>query len=63
MYSLETVSDINVARSAVFDLLNTSTVFNMQNEIRNMVERHQFYPKSIWKNMVWKKGWELEYVY
>ena len=53
----------NVSRSAVFDLLNTSTVFNMQNEIRNMVERQHFYPKSIWKNMVWKKGWELECVY
>ena len=46
--------------SIVTDLLHTADIFNLTNEIKNMVLRGQFYPKSLWKTMVWERGWSLE---
>ena len=50
----------NQCQSAVFDLLNVSSLFNMLEQVKNMVERQHFYPKNVWRNMVWSKGWQLE---
>ena len=32
-------------------------------DIKNMVERNHFYPKSMWKEKMWKRALELEDVY
>ena len=50
----------NQLQSAIFDLLNVSQIFGLLNDVRNMVERQHFYPKSVWKSKVWEKGWQLE---
>ena len=49
--------------SIVADLLHTADIFNLTDEIRNMVLRGQMYSKSLWKTMVWKRGWSLEDTY
>ena len=53
----------NPRHSQVFDLLNVSITFGLYKEVKDMVEGHQFYPKRTWRNMVWKRGWELEDTY
>ena len=53
----------NRDNSAAFDLLNVSCIFGMLDDVRNMVESGHFYPKMLWKDKVWKKGWELEDTY
>ena len=53
----------NVSRSPVFDLLNVSSVFGLIDEIKNMIENHYFYPKLVWRNIVWKRAWALEDLY
>ena len=50
----------NLLQSAVFDLLNVCAIFGLLNEVKSMVERHRLFPKTIWKRMVWEKGWQLE---
>ena len=44
----------------VDDLLNVVDVLRLNDEIRNMVLRGQVYPKSLWKQIVWERGWALE---
>ena len=53
----------NISRSSVFDLLNVCSVFGLTDEVKNMIENHHFYPKSVWKNIVWKRAWALEDMY
>ena len=53
----------NTSNSMVFDLLNVSSTFGLLDEIRGMIENQHFYPKSVWREMVWKKGWVLEDLY
>ena len=53
----------NISRSAVFDLLNVSTVFNLTDEVKGMIENRHYYPKSVWKSIVWKRAWALEDLY
>ena len=53
----------NICQSTVFDLLNVCDIFGMLDEVRNMIERDHYYPKAMWKEMVWKRGWELEDTY
>ena len=52
--------DVNIHRSPVFDLLNTCVVFGFLDKICDMVRLHHFYSRAKWKEMVWKRGWELE---
>ena len=49
--------------NVVHDLLVTASLFNLLNEVRDMVLRGQHYPKSAWKGMVWSRAWELEDVF
>ena len=61
MYFLNAhVGDVNRYNSAVFDLLNVSKSFGLLEDIRNIVERHNFYTKSGWREKVLNRGWELE---
>ena len=53
----------NTCKSQVFDLLNVCIVFNLYEEVKSMVERNLMYSKTIWKKMVWSKGWRLEDIY
>ena len=46
--------------SVVDDLLNVVNVFRLNDEISNMVLRGQVYPKALWKQIVWERGWALE---
>ena len=44
----------------VDDSLNVADIFNLTNEVMNMTLREHIYPKSVWKNIVWERGWSLE---
>ena len=46
--------------SIVDDLLKVAAIFKLNNEVRNMTTRGHVYPKSVWKKMVWDRGWSLE---
>ena len=46
--------------SVVRDLLNVANLFDLETEVRNMVERDNFYEKRVWKMLVWDKAWSLE---
>ena len=48
------------ADSIVADLIYTISMFNLSEEVDNMVERDQMYQKSVWKKMVWDRAWSLE---
>ena len=50
----------NVLQSATFGLLNTCTIFGLLGHVKNIVEKHHFYPKLVWKNIILEKGWQLE---
>ena len=54
------VGNSNVYQSATFDLLNMCVIFDLVTEVKNMVFKKHFYPKSVWKNLVWTRGWQLE---
>ena len=49
--------------SVVHDLLKTVSLFNLLDDVQNMVIRGHQYPKLVWKNKVWSPAWELEDVY
>ena len=57
------VHNIDPDHSIVLDLLRVASLFNLYDDIRNMVERDHTYGKSIWKDKVWSRAWELENVY
>ena len=59
-FSNDLVDAENVSNSIVFDLLNVGSIFGMLDEIKGMIETQHFYPKSVWRDMVWKRGWALE---
>ena len=46
--------------SIVDDLLQVVDIFNMRENVMNMVLRGHMYPKSVWKRMVWERGWSLD---
>ena len=49
--------------SIVHDILTVVSLFGLETEIRNMVERDYSYDKSVWKRIVWEKAWHLEDVF
>ena len=49
--------------SLVGDLLNTAVIFNLWDEVRNMVLYGHQYTKHVWKCKVWDRAWNLEDVY
>ena len=53
----------NIHSSIVFDLLNVCDIFDLLEEVKNLIQRQHFYPKPVWKEMVWKRGWTLEDVH
>ena len=54
---------LSVEWSVVDDLLSVVDIFKLNNEVSNMVLRGHVYPKSVWKQMVWDRGWSLEDTY
>ena len=46
--------------SIVRDLLNITSLFNLEDEVRNMIERDHMYEKNTWKKLVWDRAWSLE---
>ena len=54
---------VNPHRSNVFDLLNVCDIFGFLDDIKRMIEKNHFYPKTMWKEKTWKRAWELEDVY
>ena len=46
--------------SIVFDLLGTASMFNLSEEVLDMVERGHIYDKVAWKKIVWAQAWSLE---
>ena len=51
------------AESVVSDLIYTINLFNLNEEVDNMVERDQMYQKNVWKKLVWEGAWSLEDMY
>ena len=46
--------------SIVFDLLGTASMFNLSEEVLDMVKRGHIYDKVAWKKIVWAQAWSLE---
>ena len=59
---LENIDDSPLSEewSIVDDLLNVVDVFRLNTEISNMVLGGQVYPKTLWTQIVWERGWALE---
>ena len=55
--------DHNCMCSTVHDILNVSSLFNLYDDVKNMVERDHFYYRLSWQKKVWAKAWEYEDVY
>ena len=53
----------NTQSSPVFDMLNVCTIFGFLEIVKDMVTKQHFYPKITWREMIWRKGWELEDIY
>ena len=51
------------AESVVSDLIYTLNLFNLNEEVDNMVERDQMYQKNVWKKLVRERAWSLEDMY
>ena len=49
--------------SVVHDLRNTATLFNLLNEVKNMVLHGHRFDKHTWKSRVWDRAWDIEDVY
>ena len=49
--------------SVVHDLLKTASLFNLLDEVRNMVTLGHRYPKHSWREKVWARAWELKKMY
>ena len=49
--------------SIVRDLPKVASLFDLLNDVINMVNGDHFYPKLLWKNKVWNHAWALEDVY
>ena len=62
-FSNDLIDTENVSNSMVFDLLNVSSIFGMLDKVKGMIETQHFYSKSVWRDMVWKRGWALEDLY
>ena len=59
-FSDDNIGIENGSKSIVFDLLDVCALFGILDEVKGMVEAQRFYPKSVWREMVWKRGWALE---
>ena len=53
----------NAGYSIVYDLLDIAQLFNLYDDVRNMVERGHQYSKQAWNEKVWARPWELEDVF
>ena len=52
--------DLSEDWSVVSNLLHVADIFNLSNEVRNMVLYGHVFPKEVWMRMVWERGWALE---
>ena len=50
----------NKADSPIFDSLRIAILFGMYEIVMNMIFKSHDYPKSVWKNMMWARAWEVE---
>ena len=49
--------------SPVYDLLNTVILFDLTDQVKNMVYRGLTSGRAHWREQIWKRAWELEDVY
>ena len=57
------LANLETNHSVVLDLLEVASIFNMYEDVRDMVDRDRFFSKNAWKTRVWARAWELENVY
>ena len=55
--------DDSYADSIVSDLIKTTSLFNLNKEIDNMVERGHIYEKNMMRKIVWERALSPEYMY
>ena len=53
-------SRMNVLESPVFDMMRIVDMFELHNEVNDMVQSTRMYSKRQWSNMVWSRAWFLE---
>ena len=49
--------------SAVRELLDTVSIFNLDDIVRSMVEQNRMFSKFEWKKKIWARAWDLEDVF
>ena len=55
--------DFNARNMLRRNLLNTVSVFGLCNEVKNMINRGHFWNRAHWRELIWKRAWELEDVF
>ena len=54
------VSNLNEYDSPVFDMIRISDLFGLYDEICGMFNGTRVYSKFQWKELVWKRAWDVE---
>ena len=54
------VSRENVLHSPTFDILRTSEIFGLYENVGQMLQGTRVFSKKQWRDIVWAKAWELE---
>ena len=52
----------NMYRSNVYDFLNTASIFSILDDVKNMVGRGHRWSRAHWREMLWRRAWELDEV-
>ena len=50
----------NQSKSVIYDILKTAILFGYYNKCMRMLKGTAIYSKTQWKQMIWKRAWELE---
>ena len=50
----------NVYKSPTYDLIKTSKLFGLDNDVKSMMQGANYLKKKQWKEMVWSRAWAIE---
>ena len=56
----KTVSSENKYLSPIFDIIRIVDLFGLYKEMKEMLTGVRFYSKSQWKEVVWKRAWDID---
>ena len=51
---------LNQSQSIIYDILKTAILFRYYDECMRMLRGMVIYSKPQWKDMIWRRAWEIE---